>query len=56
MISLNINTFIGGIVVRVKCIEVGWRVCRRVLTEKIPCSEDASSYNRNLEGQIDGYM
>jgi hypothetical protein len=38
MVSLNINVFIGGIVVRMKCIEVGWRVFRRVLTEKVPCS------------------
>ena len=53
MISLNINAFIGGIVVRVKCIKVGWRVFRGVLTEKVPCSEDASSYNRNLDIETD---
>ena len=55
MISLNINTFIGSIVVRVKCIKVGWRVCWGVLTEKVPCNEDVSSYNRKLDKQIDGY-
>ena len=49
MISLNINTSIGSIVVRMKCIEIGWRVCWGVLTEKVPCSEDASSCNRKLD-------
>ena len=55
MISLNINTFIGSIVVRVKCIKIGWRVCWGVLTEKVPYNEDVSSYNRKLDRQIDGY-
>ena len=54
MISLNINVFIGGIVVRMKCIKVGWRVFSGVLTEKVPCSEDSSSYNRNLDIENDG--
>ena len=54
MISLNINAFVGGIVVRIKCIKVGWRVFRGVLTEEVPRSEDSSSYNRNLDMEIDG--
>ena len=53
MISLNVNVFIGAIVVREKCIEVGWRICREILTEKVPCGEDASSYDRNLDKQDD---
>ena len=45
--------FIGGIIVRKICIKVGWRICRGVLIEKVPCSKDTISYDRRLDRRID---